>query len=400
MPRVVMAGFVLVSLLVAAPGSPAGAPSSGATRTLRAKSMEAAAGQVDGVLAAIGRRGQWGVDDDPDDYLRLSGDFDVRFTYRVATPPAVGRLTLTPVLRGGGDWELQVRDDRMDRWVPLVTDADFWAGSWLKATVRVDPDVLGDGPQLRVRLVGRSDALDIDLLVAKRTVWQPEPGTTWQWQLTGRIDRSYDVTMYDVDLFDVPVRTIDALHDEGRIVICYFSAGAWEEWRDDADRFPEAILGADNGWPGERWVDIRVLDVLGPILTDRLDLAVAKGCDGVEPDNVDGYVNRSGFPLTADDQAEFNRWLAREAHRRRLSVGLKNDLDQVTDLVDWFDWALNEQCFQYDECNLLLPFVEADKAVFGVEYRGSPSSFCPEARDLRFSWLKKRWDLDAWVITC
>lgn len=39
----------------------------------------------------------------------------------------------------------------------------------------------------------------------------------------------------------------------------------------------------------------------------RLDLAVQKGCDGVEPDNVDGYQNNSGFPLTAQDQLAYNR---------------------------------------------------------------------------------------------
>jgi hypothetical protein len=251
-----------------------------------------------------------------------------------------------------------------------------------------------------MRLVGSADNLDIDLLVGKRTVWQPGPGTTWQWQLTGTIDKSFDVAMYDVDLFDVPRNVIRRLHDRSRVVICYFSAGAWEEWRSDAGQFPDAVLGADNGWPGERWLDIRQLDVLRPILSDRLDLAVTKGCDGVEPDNVDGYANRSGFPLTQGDQLEFNRWLAKAAHERGLSVGLKNDLEQVIDLVRHFDWALNEQCFQYDECDLLLPFVDAGKAVFGVEYRGSPSSFCPEARDRGFSWLKKRENLGAWVEAC
>jgi hypothetical protein len=69
------------------------------------------------------------------------------------------------------------------------------------------------------------------------------------------------------------------------------------------------------------------LDSLGPILFARLDLAVAKGCDGVEPDNVDGYANNTNFPLTVQDQLQFNIWLANEAHARGLSIGLKNDLD-------------------------------------------------------------------------
>ena len=231
--------------------------------------------------------------------------------------------------------------------------------------------------------------------------WLPKPGTSWQWQLSGTIDTSIDVDMYDVDLFDTPQTVIDALHNDGRKVICYFSAGSYENWRPDKDNYPEEILGHDlDGWPGERWVDIRRLDTLGPILTARFDLAVTKQCDGIEPDNIDGYTNSTGFPLTAADQLVFNRWLAGQAHSRGLSIGLKNDLDQIQELVNDFDWALNEQCFQYDECDALLPFVQADKAVFGVEYKGDTGDFCPKANAKNFDWLKKKINLDSWRIPC
>jgi hypothetical protein len=84
----------------------------------------------------------------------------------------------------------------------------------------------------------------------------------------------------------------------------------------------------------------------------RLDLAVAKGCDAVDPDNVDGYANDSGFPLTASHQLSHNRFLASEAHERGLAIGLKNDLDQIPKLVASFDFQINDQCFAYDECEL------------------------------------------------
>ncbi|MBK9745420.1 MAG: endo alpha-1,4 polygalactosaminidase [Chloroflexi bacterium] len=230
-------------------------------------------------------------------------------------------------------------------------------------------------------------------------IWQPEPGVTWQWQLTGEIDTSYDVAMYDIDLFDAPQAVIDELHAAGRIVICYFSAGSHEDWRPDSGDFPAAVLGEPlDDWPGERWLDIRQLDALQPIMAARLDLAVAKGCDGVEPDNVDGYTQASGFRSTYADQLAYNRWLAEAAHERGLSIGLKNDLNQIADLVDAFDWALNEQCFQYGECELLLPFIDAGKAVFGVEYREEgldPADYCPAALRYGFSWLTKMYDLGA-----
>ena len=65
-------------------------------------------------------------------------------------------------------------------------------------------------------------------------VWRPTPGTSWQWQLSGSIDDSLDVAMYDVDLFDAPTAVIERLHARGIKVICYFSAGSFESWRPDA----------------------------------------------------------------------------------------------------------------------------------------------------------------------
>jgi hypothetical protein len=232
--------------------------------------------------------------------------------------------------------------------------------------------------------------------------WQAAPGMSWQWQLSALpIERAYDVDVFDIDLFDNSAGTVAALHAEGRTVICYLNAGAWEAWRPDADQYPISILGNDlDGWEGERWLDIRQLDLLGPLLEARLDLCRDKGFDGVEPDNVDGYANNSGFPLTYADQLAFNLWLAEQAHRRGLSVGLKNDLDQIPDLLPYFDWALNEECFAYDECDALLPFVDAGKAVFHVEYALEAEAFCPQANRMGFSSLKKNLALDAARVPC
>lgn len=227
------------------------------------------------------------------------------------------------------------------------------------------------------------------------TIWVPAPKTTWQWQLQGTIDRSFDVEMYDIDLVDTPQETIDALHAEGRIVICYFSAGSYENFRSDASKFTPEMLGNEfSDFPDENWLDIRI-PAIRPIMEDRMLLARDKNCDGVEPDNVDGYINDTGFPLTFADQLDYNQWLALKAHELGLSIGLKNDLDQIPQLLDHFDWALNEQCFQYNECDKLSPFIDAGKAVFGVEYEGSPSQYCPELNALQFSWLVKDYDLFA-----
>ncbi|MCB9683905.1 MAG: endo alpha-1,4 polygalactosaminidase [Alphaproteobacteria bacterium] len=238
-------------------------------------------------------------------------------------------------------------------------------------------------------------------------VWVPPPGTTWQWQLSGAIDASVEVAVYDIDLFDVSDATLRRLRDDGRAVICYFSAGSREDWRDDADRFLPADLGRPlEGWAGERWIDVRSANVR-EIMRDRLQLAADRGCDAVEPDNVDGYANANGLGLTRADQLDYLRFLADEAHARGLSVGLKNALGLVPELADTFDWALNEECVAYDECGALDAFLDRGKAVFHVEYVDRQSQgasardrVCADRQRDGFSTLVKTWDLDAWRLTC
>jgi hypothetical protein len=233
----------------------------------------------------------------------------------------------------------------------------------------------------------------------RRAIWQPTPGTTWQIQLTGQINTNFNVQVYDIDLFETPKTTITALKAQGRRVICYFSAGSFEDWRPDADKFPDRVIGDPlDDWPGEYWLDIRRLAVLKPIMTARLDLAVRKGCDAVDPDNVDAYANTSGFPITANDQLVYNRWIAQAAHARGLAVGLKNDIEQINQLVSYFNFAVNEECFQYRECARLNPFIQAGKAVFSIEYRGDPAEICPVANNRRYSLLFKPMNLSARVI--
>ena len=198
--------------------------------------------------------------------------------------------------------------------------------------------------------------------------YRPGIATTWQWQLLGTVNTAYSVDVYDIDLFDVSTSTIASLQATGKRVICYCSAGSFEDFRSDANRFPQEVLGNTlEGFANERWLDIRSSNVMD-IMSDRLGLAVQKGCDGVEPDNVDGYVNDSGFDLTATDQLAFNRRIANAAHERGLAVALKNDLDQILDLIVYFDLSVNEQCHEFDECSLLRPLVTGGKPVFNAEY--------------------------------
>lgn len=231
--------------------------------------------------------------------------------------------------------------------------------------------------------------------------WSPGPRTTWQIQFSGRLNPSIDATAFDLDMFDTAASTVAALHAKGRRVVCYINAGAWEQWRPDAHRYPGSVKGRElDGWPGERWLDIRRIDVLGPVLIDRLDMCRSKGFDGVEFDNVDGYSNRTGFPLTAADQIAFDKWLAARAHERGLAVGLKNTLDLVAELEPHFDFAVLEQCFQYRECGFARPFVDSGKSVVDIEYTLTRGQFCAKAANLGIFATRKRLNLDAWRGVC
>ena len=207
--------------------------------------------------------------------------------------------------------------------------------------------------------------------ITEGTWYRPGVTNTWQWQLQGTVNTAYAVDVYDIDLFLASTTLITELQAAGKRVICYFSAGSFEDFRPDANLFQPGDLGnplAD--FPDERWLDIRSANVL-TIMEGRLDMAVQKGCDGVEPDNMDGYANNNGLNLTADDQIFFNRTIANASHQRQLSVGLKNDLDQIPDLLAYYDFQVNEQCHEFDECDVVAAFVAAGKPVFNAEYLDS-----------------------------
>ena len=160
-------------------------------------------------------------------------------------------------------------------------------------------------------------------------------------------------------------------------VICYFDAGAYEPYREDHARFeahPELLGKAMDGWPEERWLDIRRLDLLLPIMRGRMvDWCQGKGFDGVEGDDTEVIGNDSGFPLTQADNDAYNRALAAEAHALGLSIGLKNNNARAAELADAFDWALSEQCWEFDECDgLRTGFADQGKAVFTVDYDAEP----------------------------
>ena len=392
-------------------------------------------------LEVLAVKDQQSSDDNSDSYIEFATDqlgYVGTFRFNLPAKPdkTIQQLIFHANYRGREKslqkWEFQLLNVKTGKWTHIADNGNVKDGFWsdILTTIIEPSQFINSRNQITLRYVtgsgGNNSQLDFvaferavsdsstDTLESRNLAssqpptvikngsrWQPAPGSKWQIQYTGKIDTSLGVDVYNLDLFDTSAAVISALRSTGKRVICYFSAGGHENWRPDAGSFPTAVLGRNlDGWAGERWLDIRKLDILIPIMRARMEQAAQKGCDGIDPDNVDGYSNNTGFALSYNDQLAYNVALAEAAHELGLAIGLKNNLDQIKDLVNYFDFAVNEECFQYGECNTLKPFVDAGKAVFGIEYNLANSSFCPQANTLNFDFLKKNLSLDAWRESC
>ncbi|PNY30074.1 Uncharacterized protein TCAP_00016 [Tolypocladium capitatum] len=245
-----------------------------------------------------------------------------------------------------------------------------------------------------------------------RSIWRPKVGATWQIMLSVPLDPnkaiSPDVDVYDLDMHLNNATAIKRLHDAGKKVICYFSAGSYENWRDDKGDFkPEDLGNGVVGWPGEWWLQLSSPNVR-KIMAKRVKFAADLGCDAIDPDNMDGYQNDNGLGLTAQDSISFVSFLTAEAAKYHMSTGLKNSANIVTSLVDTVDFAVNEECAAHSECQIFSAFIQAGKPVFHIEYPdGAPDvesdtadTMCNPSGGDRFSTVMKLLTLNAWVEYC
>jgi len=235
--------------------------------------------------------------------------------------------------------------------------------------------------------------------------WTPKPGTSWQWQIggSGPLDTSFDVQMYDIDLFENTAATIASLKAAGRKVVCYFDT-AYEPGRSDSAILAPYKHNAVKGWPGQYWLDVREPAVLAAMKA-RIALAQSKGCDGIEADDVDSQSNNPGTGITPAEQQAFIKALAAESHARGMAYGLKSDIDDVAAVLDDVDFDINEECFKFNECDALLPFIKAGKAVFEAEYTAGTlstlgPSVCPQSNALNIDTIVKHLDLGAPRYSC
>jgi Glycoside-hydrolase family GH114 len=280
--------------------------------------------------------------------------------------------------------------------------------------------------------------------------WQPPLVATWQYQLQGSVNsfgqclypgtgfintgitgtsfatgKQVAPTVFDIDIYQdgkcytpnnygvLNSAAVNALHAQGDKVIGYIDAGTGETWRPDYPQYSSfnascggCLFGKPvGGFRDEFWLNINTnVSGVNPNtgqtetaqqfiideLSARLDKARSLGVDAIEFDNVDAYQNKTGLTISAATQEQFDATIANLAHSKGFTVGLKNDLGQANDLQPYFDFAINEQCWQYNECNYPPPGLQVwpgtyGKAVFNVEYKLAASKFCLQANSASYN---------------
>lgn len=197
----------------------------------------------------------------------------------------------------------------------------------------------------------------------------PPERSTFYWQLDGAAPTNRSEQVYDIDGFENNKSVFDTLKNNDKYVIAYFSAGSWEEWRPDANSFPSAVIGSEMDDWGERWIDIRNISAIKPIMEARADIALGKGADAIEWDNIDAFQNSPGFSITSADQQAYNKMLADITHERGMAVIYKNAA-LSGELEPYFDGLLIEEAYEWNETNAFIPYRNAGKAVWAIEYEG------------------------------
>jgi hypothetical protein len=273
---------------------------------------------------------------------------------------------------------------------------------------------LGVGLSRHLQVSSRSTSIPVprgenNTVPANATWWSPSVGASWQIEIKSALnDTSANASIYDIDLLSNKPATITQLHAQNRKVICYFSAGSYEDFRPDSKQFLPSDYGAPVvDWPGEWWLNTNSTNVRN-IMLKRLDLAANMTCDGVDPDNTDAYNNENGLNLTTADAVSYVTFLADAAHARNLSIGLKNSGDLVPFVIDKVQWQVNEECVAFKECGTFRAFIAAGKPVFHIEYPDSAptidattkAQLCNDSRETGFSTILKKINLDSWIDAC
>ena len=211
----------------------------------------------------------------------------------------------------------------------------------------------------------------------------PRPVLSFAVQYNGNLN--YDFCKRDVvylDLFDYTKNAVLACKKQGALVLAYFSS-QHEQWRTfDESRFKEIDKGRKlDDWKGERWVNTNSTSIR-EIMLDRIILAKSKGFDGIDVDNVDSFLFKTGFYTTTKDSIDYINFFINTAKKLDMKFSLKNALSVIEKLpLDKIDYFQNESCYKNKECNY---YDQVKSPVFIIHYkRKCPKKLYPNSYTIR-----------------
>jgi hypothetical protein len=269
--------------------------------------------------------------------------------------------------------------------------------------------------------VSALQAQDPTAAVRRKSHWVPPVNLRGQFQLQGVSNQcntggynpnvlgiAYDGAavspdVYAIDLYadngacpNYPAGTLNtdavkAVHANGKKALCYVDIGTAEPYRPDYQDFvafnkscSKCLLGKKydrndpflnlNNDKGQQTFLLKEMD-------KRLVKCQQAGFDGVYFDVTWEWQlgqGTTGWFISRDTQLTYNTALLHHAHNKGLAAGINYDLLQVADLVAHEDFHVDESCFAYSECGLLLPVTRANKPVLQIEYNSSASTVCAQ----------------------
>ncbi len=151
--------------------------------------------------------------------------------------------------------------------------------------------------------------------------------------------------------------------------VCYvnaFQSQPGVEW-------PEELVSdvEDPEWPGEFVIDLSTAgnrSLAAGSVEKMVERCAAAGFDAVEFDNLDTFSRYERLAFGRAETIEYATTIVGLAHVRGLAVAQKNTVE-LLDTHIGFDFAVTEQCGEYDECGEFTA-VYGD-LVFDIEYSES-----------------------------
>lgn len=125
--------------------------------------------------------------------------------------------------------------------------------------------------------------------------WQPTTSDRLHIQLSGNLQVPAWATFLEIDGAESTADTVSDLHGRGLRVACYVSAGTAEAYRGDIARIPASVIGRPlDEWLDERWLDVRHIALLAPVMQARIADCARKGFDAAAQMRAHPQARRSG----------------------------------------------------------------------------------------------------------